>query len=98
MGAVWQYVARLYIHLGIWAGQGITGVHWEGVCIPYILCRCSKTDLLVDRDNYIRTLGATFGTYIHRGQAKISTVVNYEKQVNTPPDPRGAVVLSKFSR
>lgn len=80
---------------------GRTGDYWGSLgrrLYTIYFCRCSRTDLLVDRDNYIRTLGATFGTYINRKQAKISSIVIYEKQVNTPPDPRGEVVLSKFSR
>lgn len=56
------------------------------------------TDMLVYRDNYVRKLGATFGRYIYHKQAKIASVVTYEKQDNTPSDTRCTVVLSKFSR
>lgn len=62
----------------------------------HILCWRSNTDLLVYRNDYIRQLSATFGKYIHHQQ--VTSVVTYEKQINTTPNTQRPVVLSKFSQ
>lgn len=47
------------------------------------------------RDSYIRGLSATFGKYFNYDQP--TSVVKYEKKVDTDPDTQIPVPLSKFA-